>query len=128
MTERRFISSGSSFENAVGYSRAVVEGDWLFVAGTTGFDYAKGTISDDPAEQAEQTLRTIRGVIAEAGFAFADMVRINVICTDAKVWEAVMPVLAKQLPEARPASTVILAQLIEPRMKVEIEVTLHRRR
>ncbi len=127
MTVRRFLSSGSAFEKAVGYSRAVVDGDWLFIAGTTGFDYDKGSISEDPAEQAEQIFRTLRRVIAEAGFGFADIVRANVICTDAASWEAVVPVLSKHLPEARPACTAILAQLIDPRMKVEIEITAHRR-
>jgi enamine deaminase RidA (YjgF/YER057c/UK114 family) len=127
VTVRRFLSSGSAFEKAVGYSRAVVDGDWLFIAGTTGFDYDKGSISEDPAEQAEQIFRTLRRVIAEAGFGFADIVRANVICTDAASWEAVVPVLSKHLPEARPACTAILAQLIDPRMKVEIEITAHRR-
>ncbi len=127
MTERRFLSSGSAFEKAVGYSRAVVDGDWLFVAGTTGFDYETGAISDDPAEQAEQIFRTLRRVIAEAGFVFSDIVRANVICTDAADWEAVVPVLGRHLPEARPACTAILAQLIDPRIKVEIEITAHRR-
>jgi len=127
MTERRFLSSGSSFEKAVGYSRAVVDGDWLFVAGTTGFDYEKGTISEDPAEQAEQIFRTLRRVVNEAGFIFSDIVRLNIICTDPASWEAVVPVLGKHLPEARPAATAILAQLIDPRMKVEIEITAHRR-
>jgi enamine deaminase RidA (YjgF/YER057c/UK114 family) len=127
VTERRFLSSGSSFEKAVGYSRAVVDGDWLFVAGTTGFDYEKGVIAQDPAEQAEQIFRTLRRVIAEAGFVFSDIVRVNVICTDAESWAAVVPVLGKHLPEASPACTAILAQLIDPRMKVEIEITAHRR-
>ena len=127
MTERRFLSSGSSFEKAVGYSRAVVDGDWLFVAGTTGFDYATGAISDDPALQAEQIFRTLSAILSEAGFSFADIVRLNIICTDVDVWEAVIPILGRHLPEARPAATAIIAGLVDPRMKVEIEITAHRR-
>ena len=127
MTERRFLTSGSSFEKAVGYSRAVVDGDWLFVAGTTGFDYATGAISDDPALQAEQIFRTLRAILSEAGFNFADIVRLNIICIDVDVWEAVIPILGRHLPAARPAATAIIAGLVDPRMKVEIEITAHRR-
>ena len=126
MTKRRFITTGSSFEKAVGYSRAVVDGDWLFVSGTTGFDYAAGTIADGAADQAEQIFKTLRSVIAEAGFAFADIVRMTIICTDVAHWEAVVPVLSRHLPEAKPASTAIICDLIDPRMKVEIEITAHR--
>jgi len=127
MTHRRFLSSGSPFEQEVGYSRAVIDGDWLFVAGTTGFDYASGSIADDPAEQAEQIFKTLRAILVEAGFNFEDIVRVNIICVDADSWRAVVPVLGRHLPAARPAATAILAGLIDPRMKVEIEITAHRR-
>jgi enamine deaminase RidA (YjgF/YER057c/UK114 family) len=123
---RRLISSGSQFERDVGYSRVVVDGEWAFVSGTTGFDYAAMTISDDVAAQARQTLQNISGALAEAGFALADVVRANYIVPNAADWPACWPVLREYFGEIRPASTMLVAGLADPRMKIEIEVTARR--
>ena len=123
---RRLISSGSQFEAEIGYSRVVVDGEWAFVAGTTGFDYAAMTISDDVAEQVRQTLENIRAALGEAGFSLADIVRANYILPRAEDWPACWPVLRKYFGEIRPASTMIVAGLADPRMKIEIEVTAKR--
>lgn len=120
---RKLISSGSEFEKKIGYSRAVVDGDFVFVSGTTGFDYAAGTISDDPAEQTRQTLKNIEAALKEAGATFADIVRANYIITDAADWPSIFPVLGETFGDIRPAATAIIAGLVDPRMKVEIEVT-----
>jgi enamine deaminase RidA (YjgF/YER057c/UK114 family) len=120
---RKLISSGSEFEKKIGYSRAVVDGDFVFVSGTTGFDYAAGTISDDPAEQTRQTLKNIEAALKEAGATFADIVRANYIITNADDWPSIYPVLGETFGDIRPASTAIIAGLVDPRMKVEIEVT-----
>ena len=123
---RRLISSGSSFERDIGYSRVVVDGEWAFVAGTTGFDYDAMTISDDVAEQARQTLENIAAALAEAGFSLADAVRANYILPSAEDWPACWPVLREYFGEIRPASTMLVAGLADPRMKIEIEVTARR--
>ncbi len=123
---RRLISSGSPFEAGIGYSRAVVEGPWLFVSGTTGFDYANMAISDDVREQAEQALRNIGHALAEAGSSFADVVRVRYILPDAADFEPCWPVLRHCFGEVRPAATMIAAGLADPRMKIEIEVTARR--
>ncbi len=120
---RQLISSGSKFEAEIGYSRAVVDGEWIFVSGTTGFDYAAMTISDDVATQAEQTLRNIRAAMEQAGFSLADVVRTNYILPNGADFPACWPVLKKYFGDVRPASTMIIASLIDPRMKIEIEVT-----
>ncbi|MCK5779366.1 MAG: RidA family protein [Rhodospirillales bacterium] len=120
---RKLISSGSEFEKKIGYSRAVVDGDFVFVSGTTGFDYAAGTISDDPAEQTRQTLKNIEAALKEAGATLADIVRANYIITNADDWPSIYPVLGETFGDIRPASTAIIAGLVDPRMKVEIEVT-----
>lgn len=125
MTRRR-ISSGSPFEEAVGYSRAVVDGDWCFVAGTTGFDYAAMTISENVREQAEQCLENIDGALREAGFSMSDCVRVTYILPDREDWEPCWPVLKKWFGNVRPASTMIVAGLADERMKIEIEVTAKR--
>jgi 2-iminobutanoate/2-iminopropanoate deaminase len=124
---RRLISSGSQFERDVGYSRVVADGDWAFVSGTTGFDYAAMTISDDVAEQARQTLENISSALAEAGFSLADVVRANYIVPNAGDWPACWRVLREYFGEIRPASTMLVAGLADPRMKIEIEVTARRR-
>jgi enamine deaminase RidA (YjgF/YER057c/UK114 family) len=124
---RRLISSGSRFEAEIGYSRAVVDGDWVFVAGTTGFDYATMTISDDVAEQADQCLRNIHAALAEAGSGFADVVRVHYILPDAADFPATWPVLRRYFGEVRPAATMIAAGLADPRMRIEIEVTARKR-
>jgi enamine deaminase RidA (YjgF/YER057c/UK114 family) len=120
---RRLISSGSSFEREIGFSRAVVDGDWVFVSGTTGFDYESMTISDDVVEQAEQCLRNIEKALAEAGSRYADAVRVRYILPRAEDFESCWPVLRKYFGETRPAATMITAGLIDPRIKIEIEVT-----
>lgn len=123
---RKLISSGSPFEADIGYSRAVVDGEWVFVAGTTGFDYAAMTISPDVREQAEQTLRNIGLALAEAGSSFADVVRVRYILPDAADFEPCWPVLRRYFGEVRPAATMIAAGLSDPRMRIEIEVTARR--
>jgi enamine deaminase RidA (YjgF/YER057c/UK114 family) len=125
---RRLISSGSRFEREIGFSRAVVDGEWVFVSGTTGFDYATMTISDDVAEQCEQCLRNIEAALAEAGATFADVVRVRYILPDAGDFSACWPALKKRFGDTRPAATMIAASLIEPSIKIEIEVTARRQR
>ena len=120
---RQLISSGSSFEAEAGYSRAVVDGEWVFVAGTTGFDYAAMTIADDPAEQARQALRNIAAALAEAGASLADVVRVKYYLPDAVDWPRVVPVLGEAFGAIRPAATALICGLVDPRMKIEIEVT-----
>ena len=120
---RRLISSGSVFEADIGYSRAVVDGDWVFVSGTTGFDYADMAISDDVALQAEQALANIGMALTEAGAAFTDVVRVRYILPDAADFPACWPALRAVFGDIRPAATMIQAGLADPRMKIEIEVT-----
>ncbi|MGA8758513.1 MAG: RidA family protein [Stellaceae bacterium] len=120
---RRLISSGSLFEAAAGYSRAVVDGEWVFVAGTTGFDYAQMTIADDPAEQARQALRNIEAALAEAGATLADIVRVRYYLPDLADWPEIVPVLGEAFGVIRPAATALVCGLVDPRMKIEIEVT-----
>ena len=123
---RRLISSGSKFEADIGYSRAVVDGEWVFVSGTTGFDYAAGTISSDVTAQAEQTMRNIAHALAEAGSSLSDVVRVRYILPDAADFAPCWPVLRRTFGEVRPAATMIVAGLADPRMKIEIEVTARR--
>src|SRR5881398_1682319 len=104
---RRLISSGSPFEAAAGYSRAVVDGEWVFVAGTTGFDYAAMTIAEDPAEQARQTLRNIAAALAEAGASLADVVRVKYYVPDLADWPKIVPVIGEAFAAIRPASTAL---------------------
>jgi len=120
---RQRISSGSTFEAQIGYSRAVVAGDWVFVSGTTGFDYATMTIADDVVAQAEQCLRNIEAALREAGSGLQDVVRVRYILPDGAQFERCWPVLRKYFGEVRPAATMISAGLADPRMKIEIEVT-----
>ena len=120
---RRQISSGSKFEAEIGYSRAIVDGEWIWVSGTTGFNYETMTISEDVAEQADQTLRNIKAAMEKAGFSLTDVVRATYIFPDAKDFEPCWPVFKKYFGEIRPASTMIAAGLADPRMKIEIEVT-----
>lgn len=120
---RKLISSGSTFEQQIGYSRAVVAGDWVFVSGTTGFDYATMTISDDVVEQAEQCLKNIEAALQEAGASLRDVVRVTYVLPDGAEFGACWPVLRKYFGEVRPAAMMISAGLADPRMKIEIEVT-----
>jgi enamine deaminase RidA (YjgF/YER057c/UK114 family) len=121
--KRRLISSGSTFEAEIGYSRAVVQGDWVFVSGTTGFDYATMTIADDAAQQAEQCLKNIESALVQAGSSLADVVRVTYILPESSDFERCWPVLRRYFGESRPAATMISAGLVDPRMKIEIEVT-----
>jgi enamine deaminase RidA (YjgF/YER057c/UK114 family) len=120
---RRLISTGSPFEAEIGYSRAVVDGEWVFVSGTTGFDYATMTISDDVAQQAEQCLKNIAAALGQAGATLADVVRVTYILPTAADFKPCWPVLRKYFGESRPAATMFAAGLTDPRMKIEIEVT-----
>ncbi|MBA3479145.1 MAG: RidA family protein [Lautropia sp.] len=120
---RRLISSGSTFEDSIAYSRAVVAGDWVFVSGTTGFDYRTMTISDSLLEQAEQCLQNIESALREAGAGLQDVVRVTYVLPDAGAFEQCWPVLRKYFGTVRPAAMMIAAGLADPRMKIEIEVT-----
>ena len=120
---RRLISSGSPFEAQIGYSRAVVDGDWVFVSGTTGFDYATMTVADDVVAQTEQCLRNIDAALREAGASFADIVRVTYVLPLAADFDVTWPVLRRWFGEVRPAAMMISAGLADPRMKIEIEVT-----
>lgn len=120
---KRLISSGSTFEAVAGYSRAVVEGDYVHVAGTTGFDYAQMRIDDDPVAQCRQCFRNIAAALAEAGCTLDDVVRVRYYLTDAALFEPLAPVFGEYLGRARPAATAIVCGLVDPRMKIEIEVT-----
>jgi enamine deaminase RidA (YjgF/YER057c/UK114 family) len=124
---RRLISSGSTFEQEIGYSRAVVVGDWILVSGTTGFNYATMTIEDDVVAQAEQTIRNIEEALEQAGASLADVVRVHYILPSAEDFPKCWPVLRKAFGEIRPAATMIEAGLSDPRMKIEIEVTALKR-
>ena len=120
---RRHIASGSPWEREIGYSRAVVDGDWVFVSGTTGFDYETMTISDDVKKQAEQCLRNIEQALAASGSAISDIVRVRYILPRVEDFEPCWPVLRRYFGEVRPAATMIAVGLIDPRVKIEIEVT-----
>lgn len=123
MSERKRISSGSKFEEQIGYSRAVVDGRFVFVSGTTGFDYASMTISPDVVEQAEQCFRNLAQALAEAGASLADVVQARYIVTKQENWEPMWPVLRKHFGGVRPTNTMFVAGLADPRMLLEIEVT-----
>ncbi len=120
---RKLISSGSTFEEEIGYSRAVVQGDWVFVSGTTGFDYATMTIADGVREQAEQCLKNIEWALGEAGASLKDVVRVTYMLPKASEFAECWPVLRKYFGDVRPAATMICVPLLEPRMRIEIEVT-----
>jgi enamine deaminase RidA (YjgF/YER057c/UK114 family) len=121
--ERRLIGSGSPFEAQIGYSRAVVQGEWVFVSGTTGFDYRTMQISPDVAEQARQCLANIAAALHEAGATLADVARVHYILPEPADFEACWPALREAFGEVRPAATMMGAQLLDPRMRIEIEVT-----
>jgi enamine deaminase RidA (YjgF/YER057c/UK114 family) len=123
---RRLISSGSTFEQDIGYSRAVVDGEWVFVSGTTGFDYSTMTIADDVVAQADQCLKNIASALEQAGASMADVVRVTYVLPNAQDFLACWPVLRRYFGEIRPAAMMISAGLADPRMKIEIEVTAKR--
>jgi len=125
--ERRLISQGSPFEEQIGYSRAVVDGEWVFVSGTTGFDYATMTICADVAEQADQALRNVGWALAQAGASFDDVVRVRYLLPRREDFPACWPVLQRYLGEVRPAATMAVCGLQDPRMLIEIEATARRR-
>ena len=124
---RRLISSGSTFEKSMAYSRAVVDGDWMFVSGTTGFDYATMTISENVVDQADQCFRNIAAAMEQGGFSLADTVRVHYLVPDATDFEPCWPVMQKYLGDIRPAATMFVAGLADPRMKIEIEITAKKR-
>ena len=124
---RRLISSGSTFEEQIGYSRAVLDGDWVFVSGTTGFDYATMSISDSLLEQTEQCLKNIESALRQAGSSLKDVVRVTYVLPNGAEFEQCWPVLRKYLGDVRPAAMMISAGLADPRMKIEIEVTARKR-
>lgn len=117
------ISSGSPFEEQIAYSRAVLDGDWVFVSGTTGFDYASMTIAEGVFEQTEQCFKNIEQALSQAGASLSDIVRVHYIVPNAADFELAWPVLRRYLGSVRPAATMICAGLLDPRMKIEIEVT-----
>lgn len=124
---RRLVSSGSTFEEQIGYSRAVVEGDWVFVSGTTGFDYATMTIADGIVEQTEQCLKNIAAALEQAGSSLADVVRVRYILPDGSEFPRCWSILRQYFGSVRPAATMFSAGLADPRMRIEIEVTALRK-
>ena len=120
---RKLISSGSTFEAKIGYSRAVVAGDWVFVSGTTGFDYSTMSIADDLVTQTEQCLKNIEAALRQAGSSLRDVVRVTYVLPNGSEFERCWPVLRKYFGDVRPAAMMISAGLADPRMKIEIEVT-----
>jgi enamine deaminase RidA (YjgF/YER057c/UK114 family) len=120
---RQLISSGSTFEKDIGYSRAVVDGEWVFVSGTTGFDYATMTIADGVVAQTKQCLKNIESALAQAGARLSDVVRVTYMLPDAAEFPACWPVLRQHFGTIRPAATMISVGLADPRMRIEIEVT-----
>jgi enamine deaminase RidA (YjgF/YER057c/UK114 family) len=124
---RQLISSGSTFEQQIGYSRAVVDGDWVFVSGTTGFEYATMTLSESLLDQTEQCFRNIEAALRQAGSSLKDIVRVTYIVPSAADFPECWPVLRKHFGDIRPAATMISAGLADPRMRIEIEVTARKR-
>ena len=124
---RQLISSGSSFEQEIGYSRAVVDGDWVFVSGTTGFDYASMMIADGLLEQTEQCLKNIESALRLAGSGLQDVVRVTYVLPNGAEFPQCWPVLRKYFGAVRPAAMMISAGLADPRMRIEIEVTARKR-
>jgi enamine deaminase RidA (YjgF/YER057c/UK114 family) len=124
---RQLISSGSQFEHDIGYSRAVVDGEWVFVSGTTGFDYATMTISESLLDQTEQCLENIQSALRQAGAEFADVVRVIYVLPEGARFPECWPILRKYLGAVRPAAMMISAGLSDPRMQIEIQVTARKR-
>ena len=124
---RKLISTGSPFEKTAGYSRAVADGDWCFVSGTTGYDYSSMAMTDAVEDQTRNALATIGKALGEAGFEMADVVRAHYYVTDRSYVQRVFPILGEAFGDIRPAATMIVCELNEPEMKIEIEVTALRR-
>ena len=123
MSKRTLVSSGSVFESTMGYSRAVVQGDWCFVSGTTGYDYTTMEMPENIADQARNCFATIGRALSNGEFTMNDVVRVQYTIADASLMEAVLPALGEALSEIRPAATMVVADLIKPEMLIEIEVT-----
>jgi enamine deaminase RidA (YjgF/YER057c/UK114 family) len=120
---RRLISTGSSFEQTIGYSRAVVDGDWVFVSGCTGVDYTTMTLQDGVVAQAEQAMQNVDAALREAGASIADVVRVRYILPDRTEFEPCWPVLQRWFGDVRPAATMLMCELLDPEMRIEVEVT-----
>jgi len=127
MSDRKLISSGSTFEKIAGYSRAVVDGDWVFVAGTTGYDYSTMTLTAGLEDQIRQAFRNISTALGQADCTLNDIVRVRYYLTRPDDFKTAAPLFGEFLGEARPAATAIICGLVEPEMKIEIEVTARRR-
>jgi enamine deaminase RidA (YjgF/YER057c/UK114 family) len=125
--ERRLISTGSPFEERIGYSRAVVDGDWIFVSGCTGFDYSTMGLADGVVAQAEQAMQNVDAALREAGSSVADVVRVHYLLPDRADFEPCWPTLQRWFGEVRPAATMIMCELLDPEMRIEIEVTARMR-
>lgn len=123
MSDRTLISTGSPFERTLGYSRAVFQGDWCFMAGVTGYDYSTMTMPADVTEQARNCFKTVKGVLDQAGFEMGQIVRVVHYVADQSLVDALVPVLGEHLADIRPAATMVIAQLMKPEMLYEIEVT-----
>jgi|TARA_Y100000031_G_C8168149_1_gene360382 enamine deaminase RidA (YjgF/YER057c/UK114 family) len=123
---RRNISGGSSFEEVIGYSRVVDDGTYVFVSGTAGFDYGEGTISEEVVEQARQTFRNIETYLGMAECSLSDIVKATYIITEPEDWQSVVPVIGEYMREVRPVATAFVARLVDPKMKIEIDVTARR--
>jgi enamine deaminase RidA (YjgF/YER057c/UK114 family) len=125
---RKLITTGSPFEEKFAYSRAVAQGDWCFVAGTTGYDYALMEMPESAADQTRNIFRTVERALGEAGFAPADIVRLRVVVTDPSHWEEAAPVVREFMGQIRPANMAVVSALLAPEMKIEIEATAYRGR
>jgi enamine deaminase RidA (YjgF/YER057c/UK114 family) len=125
---RKLVSTGSPFEEKFAYSRAVAQGDWCFVAGTTGYDYSRMEMPEAAADQTRNIFRTIERAMAEAGFAMADIVRLRVVVTDPAHWEEAAPVVREFMGQVRPANMAVVSALLMPEMKIEVEATAYRGR
>ena len=123
MNKRHYINSGSSFEEEIGYSRAVIDGNWIFVSGTTGFNYKTMTISDDIKIQTERCILNIQEALKAANSGLQDIVRVTYMLPIREDFEQCWPILKKYFGEVKPAATMIVAGLSDTRMKIEIEVT-----
>jgi enamine deaminase RidA (YjgF/YER057c/UK114 family) len=127
VSERKLISSGSSFEKLAGYSRAVVDGDWIFVSGCTGYEYSTMTLAPDLEGQVRQAFRNIANALEQAGASLDDVVRVHYYLPEQSDFARAAPIFGEYLGKARPAATALICGLVEPAMKIEIEVTARRR-
>jgi len=126
MSKRRLISTGSPFEKVAGYSRAVVQGEWCWVSGTTGYDYSAMVMPESVEAQTRNAMATITKALNDAGFHLADVVRATYYVTEASMMDVVFPIVGEFFAEVRPAATMIVCGLVKPEMKIEIEVTAKR--